>query len=275
VLYILFLSFSHGSIFASDGGDAYTEIDPTSTPMVTPTIVVNDDFQKYLNDYLYQKDLYQKAYLKYIEKKQVHTKYATLTTKQDKIDATNNYLVTRNNMQRSYLVALRYLLNKYKSIDPTETEKLQIDIQKWESWFAEQNTVVTAINNEDDFKKYSLDYKIKYITIQQLIYTALTRNQVNQKKQTLNTINTLMTDIQNSPVIKPESQEWIGPLTVKNDLVNTSLTTAMDTTNTKQYSTNFSNFYPDAQKEINKVNSYLFDMVSSLKSVVIKFKTTE
>ena len=270
-LFLFLLTSILSPVHASDPQDAAI----TSTPTPIPTAVINLDlFEQYKKDYLYQRDKYNEAYLNYTEKKQVHTKYGTLTTKQEKIDATKKVLVARNTMLRTYTMALRVYLDKYRTASETNTQKLQIDLSKWEDWFEEQNLVVDALLNEEDIKRNSEDFSRKWIEIQTTFYTALTQNQVNQKTITLDQIKQLSNDIQTSPDIKPESQEWLSPLAVDTDLINESLKKTITFTQ-KTQNNKFENFYPSAQKEINKVNTYLSEMVSNLKSVVIKFSVTQ
>jgi hypothetical protein len=130
-------------------------------------------------------------------------------------------------------LALRVLLNDYKSANPTQTEKNQIDLSKWESWFTEQTTVVPVINNDDDLRKWSEDFKEKYITIQQVIYTSLIQHEINLRQMTLDQLQSVATDIKNNPNIRPESQQWVSSLTVKSDLVTTSFTNALNYTKKK------------------------------------------
>jgi hypothetical protein len=241
-------------------------LDLSATP--TPPL-----FDQYKKDYLYQYDLYNQAYLNYIDKKQVHTKYGTITTQKEKFTAAVDTINARNKALKSYLLALRVMLDDYKDSNPTITEKVKIDLSKWEAWFNEQLTVVPAINNDDDLKKWADDFKNKYITIQPIIYTALTQHEINLRTQTLSLLQDVANDIKNDPNIKPESQQWISSLTVKSDLVNTSLNNALNATKKNQYQNKFVNFYPDAKLEINKATGYLREIGSDLKLTIIKFLT--
>lgn len=241
----------------------------TTTPAIpTPTPRLFDQYRK---DYLFQYDQYQQDYLVYVDKKRVYTKYGTITTQKEKFSAAINAINSRNKAFKSYLLALRVLLDDYKPANPTQTEKNQIDLNKWESWFAEQITVVPAINNDDDLKKWTEDFKEKYITIQTVIYTSLIQHEINLRQLTLDELQTIATDIRNNPAIRPESQQWISSLTVKSDLITTSFNAALNFTRKNQSQTKFSNFYPDARLELNKSNNYLREISADLKLIVTKF----
>jgi hypothetical protein len=236
------------------------------TPTPTPPL-----FLQYQKDYLYQYDLYQQAYLKYVEKKEVFTKYGTITTQNEKFTAAIDTINARNKTFKAYLTALRIMLDEYQSANSTNTEKVKIDITKWEAWFEEQMAVVPAINNEEDLIKWVKEFKINYITVQQVMYTALIQHEVNLRVQTLNLLKDTADYIKNSPNVQPESQSWLNSLTIKSDLVNTSLTGALDMAKRKQIQNKFSDFYPNARIEMNKANNYLREISADLKLTIIKF----
>ena len=241
-----------------------TPVPPSPTP--TPRL-----FLQYQSDYLYQYDLYQQSYLKYTEKKQVYTKYGTITTQKDKFDASVDAINARNRALRSYLIALRVYLDDYKSANPTETEKAQIELSKWEAWFDEQITVVSAIGNQDDLTKWVATFKTNYITVQQAIATALVRQEANIRQTTLDQLQATANDIKANPDIKPESQEWISTLAVKSDLVSTSINDALKFTTKTQNQNKFSDFYPDSKIALGKANDYLKEITTDLKLIVNKF----
>lgn len=229
-------------------------------------------YETYKNDYLYQQKIYQETYLDYSKKKQIHTQYGTLITQKDKSEATTKVLIARNTMLKAYLMSLRVKLNQYEAQNPTETETRQIELSKLEEWLDEQNTIVSSINNESDISQFAETFRGKYVTIQQQIYSSLVRDRVNQQTLILRNIIKLANDIKNSPKVKPESQQWFSSLPVISDLVTTSLDSAVKKTKKEQYSTtSFQDFYPEAKVDLNKANNYLIEMVSNLKSIVIKF----
>lgn len=249
---------------------------PNSTPQETPTTIpsptsVPNFFEQYKKDYLFQYDIYQQSYLKYVDKKRVWTKYGTITTQKEKFDASIEAINARNKTFKAYLLALRTLLDDYESINPTATEKHQIEISKWESWFSEQITVVSAINNEKDLTRWVEEFKEKYITIQQTIYSSLVQHEVNLRQSTLDKIQALGLNIKNNPQIQTESQQWVSTLAVKSDLVSTSLNNALLLTQKNQSQNKFNNFYPNSKQELTQANNYLIEITTDLKLIVNKF----
>lgn len=270
---LFFLLIPAQSVFAQNASSSAQAATPSATSIPTPTPDPNIAlFAHHQTDFLFQRDQYQSAYLDYTQKKQVHTKYGTITTQKDKIDATKKALAGRNSMMRAYTIALRTKLNLTKSINPTDTEKDQIELSKWESWFDEQNAVIPALNNESDISKWVSDFQKKMIDIQQSWYTALVQDETNIRQTTLSNIQSLAADIQSSlQTSKPEVQEWLTSLPIKSDLVNTSLNNAISQTIRPQDQTRFNNFYPSAKAELSKANSYLLEMNNNLKSIITKF----
>ncbi|MFA4827130.1 MAG: hypothetical protein WC596_02635 [Candidatus Shapirobacteria bacterium] len=241
---------------------------PTPTP--NPAIAL---FAQYQNDYNYQRDLYQQAYLEYLNKKNIYTKYGTITTQQEKFDATKKALSARNNTLRAYLIALRVDLDKYRSVNTTETEKFQIELGKLESWCLEQNLIIDSLNNEEDVKKWIGDQFVpNFMTIRQATATALVLHENNQILTILNSLKSLTSDIKLATQNNLTAQSLLSSMPIKYDLVTISTQNAYTLTQTKQYSGNqFNDFYPNAKKEITKAQGYLVEIQNSLKSLVNKY----
>jgi hypothetical protein len=228
-------------------------------------------FTQYKADYLYQYNLYQQAYSDYSDKKQINAKYGTAATQNDEFLAAISTINARNQMFKSYLMALRVSLEDYKSADPTSTQTIQTDLSNWENWFDQQSTVVSAINNTHDLQAWVKVFQSKYNQIQLSIYTALVQNEVNLRQLTLNQVQSLAVDIQNSPQVKPDSQQWLQSLSDKTKLVSTNLNAALALTKKTQLSDRFSNFYPNAQSNLSLSQKYLTAISGDLKSVISNF----
>lgn len=246
--------------------------DVTPSTIPTPTTdPIRTLISQYENDYRYLYDQYQKSYLNYTDKKQVHTKYGTLTTEKEKIEATKQVLIDRNKMFKAYLMFVRVSLDKFKTTNSTETAKVQIDLSKWESWFEEQSLIVGSLNNQEDIQNWATNFKTSYIQIQQVIYTAITQSEINQRQTTLETTKKLAERIQSDPALSDEGRQWFSDLPVKTDLVSSSLKNAFEETQKKQNNNKFNDFYSQAHANIIRADKYLNDIYSDLKSVVTKF----
>lgn len=236
-----------------------------ATPTATPTPNLVEQYQK---DYTYQYNLYQESYLVYLDKKQVYTKYGTVSSQKEKFDTAKTAIINRNNAFRTYLMTLRTILDSHQSVNPTETESKKIDLAKWEAYFSEQNTVVSAINNDVDLGKWATDFQTKYIDIQQSIYTAITQDQINQRQISHNQIKGLADIIKNSPKIKTDNTQWYSNLNVQSDLINQAITDSRNLTQKPQYQIKFTDFYPEVKNNLNRIDSYLTQMLGNLTIII-------
>ena len=237
----------------------------TTSPVPTVSLI-----NQYKTDYSFQVAEYQKKYIDYVDKKEVYTKYRTVSTEKDKTTAAKNALFARNSMLKSYLIALRVSLDEFKNQNPTTTQKTQIELSRWEDWCAEQNLIIPNLNSQQDITNWTETFSSQYITIQQIIYTALTQNQINQRLEILEQTKKLSENIKNDPKTGTMLNDWLSALPVKSDLVTASLKITTDLTQPKQITSKFNNFYSDAKVELNRTNNYLINMLSDLRAVAIK-----
>jgi hypothetical protein len=240
--------------------DASTSATPTSNP-----------FPQYQQDYLYQYSLYQQAYTDYINKKQIFTKYGTVTTQNDELLAAVTAINARSRVFKSYLMALRVMLDSYKSVNPDATTTSQTSLNDWEKWFGEQLAVVSAINNTHDLQLWVKNFQTKYTQIQQTIYTALVQNELNLRQLALNQVQSLASDMQSNSHLKPDSQQWVQSYNDKTNLVTVSLKEALALTKKNQSLDHFSNFYPEAKNNLDQSKKYLTVITGDLKLIIIKF----
>lgn len=241
----------------------------TQSPSPTPTVSNDNLFTQYKNDYFFQRDLYTQIYINYQNKVQKNTQYGSVVTQKEKTDATKSVLISRNKMLKTYSVALRVLLDKYKNFNSTDTQKLQIQLSKWENWFDEQNTIVDALNNDSDINKWAQTFTDNYIQIQVDTTAALIQHEVNLKTAILENFKTLATEIQSKPEIYHPNQQWFNSLPVKYDLINKSLKNSLSYSQ-KPQNNKFSDFYPDAKADLGIANGYITDVINDLKLIVSK-----
>jgi len=256
------LSFFLGLILAQEATAT-----PTILPVATPTISL---LEQYKTDYSFQVAEYQKKYIDYVDKKEVYTKYRTVGSEKEKITATKTALFARNTMLKSYLMALRVSLDEFKVQNTTNISKTQIELSRWEDWCSEQNLIIPNLNSQLDITDWTISFKEKYLSIQQIVYIALTQNQINQRLEILDLTKKLSIDIKNDPKTGTQLNDWLSALPIKSDLVMGSLKTTQDLSQVKQLNSRFDNFYPEVKIELNRVNNYLTNILSDLRAVAIK-----
>ena len=227
-------------------------------------------FSQYKNDYLFQRDEYQKNYLDYLNKKNVYIQYRSITSEKDMFESTKAVLFSRNKMLKSFLMALRVGLDKYKSINSLNTEKTQIQLSKWEDWLDEQNLIIPNYTNSTDLKNWATIFKSRYLEIQQTTYQALTQAGINLRLSNLNEIKLLADTIKTDPKNNNSTDDWFADFPIKSDLINASLESALTIAQKPQKAKTFMNFFPQVNIETQKADSYLKSLLSDLKAITIK-----
>jgi len=228
-------------------------------------------FTQYKNDYLYLRDEYQKNYLDYLNKKNVYIQYHSITSEKDMFESTKAVLFSRNKMLKSFLMALRVGLDKYKTSDPVNTEKNQIQLSKWEEWFDEQNLIIPNYTNSADIKNWVTTFKSRYLEIQQTTFRALTQAGVNLRLYNLNEIKLLANTIKADPKNNNFTDDWFASFPIKSDLIKSSLQSALTIAEKPQKGKTFSNFFPEVNVQNQKADSYLKSLLADLKAITIKF----
>lgn len=228
-------------------------------------------FTQYRQDYLFLRDEYQKNYLDFLNKKNVYIQYRSITSEQDMIESTKAVLFSRNKMLKSFLMALRVSLDKYKNINPVNTEKNQIQLSKWEEWLDEQNLIIPNFTNSSDIKEWATLFKNRYLEIQNAFYQALTQADVNLRLYNLNEIKLLAEEIKTDPKNNNFTQDWFASFPVKSDLIKNSLETATALAQKPQKARTFDNYYPEVRVQTQKADSYLESLLADLKAITIKF----
>lgn len=248
-----------------------TAQEPTNPVASTPSPPSDSLFTQYQSDYQYQVKLYQDAYRLYTEKKQINLKYNTVTTQKEALAAAKNAIQSRNNLLKSYLLALRVKLDMYQSANPDETEKNKITLNSWEKWLDDQNPVIETINNAEDAANFSQVFKSRHNELQKAVYTAIIIDRINQKTAILNQLTDFSQNLKKSPQIPSDQLHWFNPINIQTDLIRQAFNQAITATNQIQVGDQFSNFYPEASQQLIKVDGYLIDITKTLKSIIIKF----
>jgi hypothetical protein len=212
-----------------------------------------DLYTQYRTDYFHQRDLYQKDYLDYQNKKDTYAQYGSLTAQKDKITATKNVFLSQNLMLRSYLMALRVTL--------PDSPNRQQELQKWENWLSTQNQLIPSLNSDSAIKTWANTFYTQYIFIQSELYTGLVQSQIDRRQKTLNEIK---------KIAETAKIDWNSDFSDKENKINQSFQLAIETTQQNQRQDQFSNFYPDAKEYLDQADIYLRNLISDLKSTIIK-----
>lgn len=240
-----------------------------------PIYAQNNDIKilvdKYQTDYLYNRDLYQRAYFDFNNKKQIDQKYQTITTQNNKIDSIKNALTARNDMLRTYLMLLRTKLEEYKFSNPEITKNYQTFFQQEENWLSEQKPIINNFQSESEIKNWTTEFQKRYPPIQENVNLALLQYKINAYSQANSDIKSFIIDIQNSKNFTDESKQWIDGISPKISAANISLENAFSFTQKNRYNQRPDNYFQGGQKELTNTNFLLNQIKNDLVWIFIKY----
>lgn len=237
--------------------------------LVSPKLSFAQDSNQYLSDYKYQLDLYQKKYQNYLEKLEVDSKYSTINTQKDKLQASIETAIQRNNTLVAYSVLLRTKLNNASTNE--NSQKLQQDLQEKETWLKAQNLNLQQIENKDQLKVWAEQFQIEYPSFQKSFYSTVIQIEANKHLEILQKIQILGQLVQANSPENQQITKWLEELPNQSDLVHSYLNEAYLSTQEKQLTKRFNNFYPEAKKELDLSQNTLKAMSSNLQSILTKF----
>ena len=232
IMWLILFLFLVKPVFAQDSTDLYTQ---------------------YRTDYFFQRDLYQKDYLDYLNKKDTYAQYGSVTAEKDKISSTKNVFLSQNLMLKTYLMALRVTLPK--------NPEIQNKLQEWENWLSTQNQLIPNLNSTAALKNWANTFHSQYIPIQQQLYTGIIQSQIDRRLETLDKTKKLA---QNANI------EWSTDFSDKENKIKQSFQLAIDTSKQYQREDQFSDFYTEAKENLDQADIDLKSLISDLKSTIIK-----
>lgn len=223
------------------------------------------------DDLSYQQDLYNQSYDTYLEKKQVHSQYNSITTEKELLSAIKTTLVNRQNLLSAYLTLLHSSLDIYKSISPDLTAYIQQQLIDQQVWLTNQIKQINQIQNQNQLNLYNLAFDQKYIQIQTSMATARIQNQINHQQLIIKQIEDLILQLKAEHQLDQQAQNWISQIDTDLQTCQLYLDQAYKETQTKQNTRTFKNFYPNAIDQISKSKQTLTKTILDLQSLLKKF----
>lgn len=114
--------------------------------------------QKEADDYNYQYQKYQETYKVFTTSRDAYTQFKTLESREEAIAATKNFILQRNNVLRSYFLALKLKLRTTSGVVSTQRQaELVSRLDKEVIWLENENNQVNGLNSPvlDDLFIYS------------------------------------------------------------------------------------------------------------------------
>jgi len=222
-------------------------------------------------DLSYQQDLYNQSHNVYLDKKQIHQKYNSITTEKELLDTIKNTLFCRENLLSAYLTLLHDSLDIYKSASPDLTSQIQQQLINHQVWLKQQSKQINQIQSQDQLNLYSQVFNQKYVRIQTSIATSRIQNQINYQQLIVKQIEELILQLKAEHQLDQQAQSWINQIDTDLQTCQDYLNQAYKKTQTKQNTRTFKNFYPDAIDQITQSKHILTKTILDLQSLLKKF----
>jgi hypothetical protein len=219
-----------------------------------------DLYTQYRTDYLYQRDQYQQNYSDYLNKKSIYLQYGTTSAQKDQNDATKIVFLSRNSLLKAYLMTLRVALDQNSNYS-SNTANIQAKIQDLEKWLDTQNQLIPNLNSSADLSNWAKTFKTQNVSLQSWTTTAIIQSQINLRLLTLDEIKKLADTAQ---------IDWSDTYNFQSDQIKSLLQLAYATSQRYQRIEEFSDFYPEAKIYLNQSDTHLKNLISDLRSYLIK-----
>ncbi|MBM3205679.1 hypothetical protein FJZ41_02430 [Candidatus Shapirobacteria bacterium] len=153
------------------------------------------NFDRALNDYLYNYNLYRQSYNEYITAKESYLKYQTLNSKNEALAKTTQMLKNQDEVVKTYLTALRLKLSATPGLSAEEQNVLFLKLDSEVGWFKQhQNSLLSAATLEDlvdSAKKGAKQYQQTEILTYQTLGAILASKQMGFREKIAEQIKAL------------------------------------------------------------------------------------
>lgn len=239
------------------------------------------NFNRAYNDYTYTYDQYRLANNEYIMSRQAYLNYKTLTSKTDAQDKTLKMLQLRDNVVRTYLIALRKKLAEITGILNYKQNVLYLKLDTEINWYTQHHDQLSSAGTLEDLVSSSQEAQSKYQETEILIYQTLgailagkesvARDQINQQIENL---KTKMAEIrQKGDKNTNVAERWL--LEAENRLTRSQekqSTAQQILTNLKPYTQDKIQAYDQAQFTLTESHQYLKEANSYLRELIKEVK---
>ncbi len=201
--------------------------------------------QRQMDDYLYQYEKYRNIHQEYLQAREKYLKYQTLTSRDELIQAGQDFLYARSIVIRTYLQALEFDLKKAPNVVAEQKTELVLSLDEEIDWLLQNEDQIKELDNPtlDDLLEISLRIERREVTFNKLAYLTLS-NIVLGKMRLLQTEALAINSLLNDEIIKSEN----GDLATLNQWLETA-----------------KNITFQSQKQIETAESYLSLMNSKAK----------
>lgn len=132
-----------------------------------------EEYNRAYNDYLFSYDQYRQAYDKYVVAKQSYLSYKTLTSKTEAFAETLKMLQARDEVLRTYLIALRLKLAQTTAIINYQQNILYLNLDSDIIFYNKHQAELTSAGTLEDLLILSANAEKYYQQTEVLIYKTL------------------------------------------------------------------------------------------------------
>lgn len=172
-------------------------------------VSISTVFASEKEDFVFQYENYREVFDVYNTAKQNYLKNKTLSSKNDAIAATKNLLVQRNQIFRTYFLALRFGINKTPGIDKEIIDEFSIKLNE-EITYLESNLSKLedlATPTLEELFSLSADFEAKKVKYKLLSYQALSYISLGKIQKLQNDIKEINSNL--NPYIEKTSINYL------------------------------------------------------------------
>ncbi|MGI5840812.1 MAG: hypothetical protein ACOX6N_01125 [Patescibacteria group bacterium] len=224
-------------------------------------------YQKYKNDYYYQYNNYQTSLSQFEQKKQIDSKYKSITTSKEKNEAFIKSYIARNNALDTYCRTLRVKLSINQQYNPQNTKIIQGILAQKENLLQQENQKVQDIDITDNSKLQDThkQFEDKLDDIKKNINTALVEDNINYNLSLIDHALKLSDEISKDPQNDDNTNHILKAISLKLE-------------DYRQESISKTTYNPEAGKptknpssslnDLDAINQQILDAISNLKSII-------
>ena len=244
------------------------------------------NFNRAFSDYLYNLDLYRQAYQEYISAKESYLRYQTLTSKNTALEKTLKMAQTRDEVMRTYLVALKMKIGESLGIFASDQNFFNLKLDNEANWYLAHKEELSSAGSLEDLVKLANKAGERYsqeteILLYQTLYKILLGKELALKEKIDNQIEAIkekLKEIKNKgdkDVSLPE--RWL--LETENRLLRfeekISVSGEEIEKMEKTSGGNREQIYHEAQLNLQEAHQYLREANRYLKEVIREIKTAD
>lgn len=139
--------------------------------LVSPVFSSEFNFDRAYQDYLFASEKYREAYREYIKARDSYLKYQTLASKTKAFEETFSFLQWRNEVIRTYLLALRLKLEETEN--STYKQFFSSKIEEEINWYLNHKNTLKNAPNLENLIILGKETETKYLETECLIYQIL------------------------------------------------------------------------------------------------------